>query len=393
MKRPFHKIHLWLSVPVGIIISVICLTGAALVFEQDIIRALNPHLYKVERHAGAKPLKPSEVAARVKAQVPDSLVIASLQVSADPESTWTVSFSNVRRKTVSVNPYTGDITGWSKSYPFFQTMRQMHRWLMDVPPKKGDKTAGKAIVGISTLLMVVILVTGVVIWWPRTRKVLRNRLQVSYTKGWRRFWYDTHVSLGFYATIFLLVMALTGLTWSFSWYRTAAYGLFGVSTQRPAAAGVSADGKGGGGQDRPRGGHHGSKDKEKGGMERSGAQPAYTAWDKALTAVQAHYGQGFSSVRIENGKAQVTTSSEGSLRKTDTVVFNGKSGDITEITTSAQTPRQQKMKGWFYAFHTGSWGGWVTKILYFLAALIGGLLPLTGYYLWLKRTVRSRKQH
>lgn len=94
---------------------------------------------------------------------------------------------------------------------------------------KGAYSTGKVIVGISTLLMVVILVSGLVIWWPRSRKVLRNRLQVSCTKGWRRFWYDSHVTLGFYSTLFLLVMALTGLTWSFGWYRSFAYGLFGAT--------------------------------------------------------------------------------------------------------------------------------------------------------------------
>lgn len=42
MRKAFAKIHLWFSIPFGIIISVICLSGAALVFEQDITRALNP---------------------------------------------------------------------------------------------------------------------------------------------------------------------------------------------------------------------------------------------------------------------------------------------------------------------------------------------------------------
>lgn len=90
------------------------------------------------------------------------------------------------------------------------------------------------IVGISTLLMVVILVSGLVIWWPRTRKALNNRLKVSCRKGWRRFWYDSHVALGFYSTLFLLIMALTGLTWSFGWYRSFAYGLFGGNTSKQA---------------------------------------------------------------------------------------------------------------------------------------------------------------
>lgn len=113
-------------------------------------------------------------------------------------------------------------------------MRKLHRWLLNPPPQKGASSVGKMIVGISTLLMVVILVSGLVIWWPRTRKALNNRLKVSCCKGWRRFWYDSHVALGFYSTLFLLVMALTGLTWSFGWYRSFAYGLFGGNTSKQA---------------------------------------------------------------------------------------------------------------------------------------------------------------
>ena len=48
MKKTLHKIHLWLSIPLGLIITVICFTGATLVFEQDITRALNKNLYQVE---------------------------------------------------------------------------------------------------------------------------------------------------------------------------------------------------------------------------------------------------------------------------------------------------------------------------------------------------------
>ena len=111
-----------------------------------------------------------------------------------------------------MNPYTGEVNGWIEGNTFFQTMRKLHRWLLNPPPQKGASSVGKMIVGISTLLMVVILVSGLVIWWPRTRKALNNRLKVSCRKGWRRFWYDSHVALGFYSTLFLLVMALTGLT-------------------------------------------------------------------------------------------------------------------------------------------------------------------------------------
>lgn len=90
--------------------------------------------------------------------------------------------------------------------------------------------------------MVVILISGLVIWWPRSHKSLQNRLKLSCNKGWFRFWYDSHVSLGFYATIFLLIMALTGLTWSFRWYRTGFYALFGVSTEQPQQTAAHGEG-------------------------------------------------------------------------------------------------------------------------------------------------------
>ena len=124
---------------------------------------------------------------------------------------------------------------------FFQTTRELHRWLMDAPAAKGQKSVGKAVVGVTTLLLVVILVSGLVIWIPRTRKALKHRLKVSCNKGWRRFWYDSHVALGFYAALFLLVMALTGLTWSFGWYRKGR--LFALRGRNAADCGRACSGE------------------------------------------------------------------------------------------------------------------------------------------------------
>ena len=92
MKRFFAKVHLWLSIPLGILVSVICLSGAALVFEQEITRALDPQLYRVTPPAGIRPLPPSQLAARIREQVPDSLKLSALQLSGDPRKTCMASF-------------------------------------------------------------------------------------------------------------------------------------------------------------------------------------------------------------------------------------------------------------------------------------------------------------
>ena len=244
---------------------------------------------------------------------------------------------------------------------------------MDAPPRKGAATAGKTVVGVTTLVMVVILVSGLVLWVPRNKRALKHRLRVSCTNGWRRFWYDSHVALGFYATLFLLVMALTGLTWSFSWYRKAAYSLFGASAsqEKATAATTSVAPK----------------------KEREHKDFDFTVWDRALNAAQTAY-PAHQSIELGSGTIEVSTTPSSTLRKIDRLRFDRRTGDITEISRHEDTPAAQKLKGWFYAFHTGSWGGIWTKTLYFLAAIIGGLLPLSGYYLWYRRKChRQRKRY
>ena len=119
MKKTLHKIHLWLSIPLGLIITVICFTGATLVFEQDITRALNKHLYQVEVPHGKEKLKPSEVINILQTRHED-MKISSVRVPHSPEETYQISFNSGGRKVLFVNPYTGESIGWSKSYPFFK---------------------------------------------------------------------------------------------------------------------------------------------------------------------------------------------------------------------------------------------------------------------------------
>ena len=91
----------------------------------------------------------------------------------------------------------------------------------------GGIAIGKLIVGISTIMFVFVLISGAVIWWPRNRQMLKNRLSIKWSKGCKRLLYDLHVAGGIYALVVLLALSLTGLTWSFSWYRGGFYKVFG----------------------------------------------------------------------------------------------------------------------------------------------------------------------
>uniref|UniRef100_UPI0027350C2A PepSY-associated TM helix domain-containing protein n=1 Tax=uncultured Alistipes sp. TaxID=538949 RepID=UPI0027350C2A len=317
MKKIFAKIHLWLSLPLGIVLTIVCLSGAVLVFEGEITRALHPELYRVAAPADARPLRPSQLAGRIGGQMPDSLHLVSLQLSARSDEPCMAAFRETGRRQLSVDPYTGWVNGWAESPAFFGTVRKLHRWLLDPPPSKGEKSVGKTIVGVSTLALVLILVSGLILWIPRSRKALRNRLKVSYSDGRRRFWHDSHVSLGFYATLLLLVMALTGLTWSFGWYRTAAYELFGGTQQTVAAQeDLSRKVDSGNRQSRARSGER-TAGREHGETE---TRPFdHAVWDDVLEQLTAHY-TAYKTIVLTQAEAQVTRRS--AMRRIDRATFD-----------------------------------------------------------------------
>ena len=90
--------------------------------------------------------------------------------------------------------------------------------------------------------------------------------------------------------------------------------------------------------------------------------------------------------------ASVTLGVTGNGRASDKYEFSRRSGEITPATKYTDSVPADKLRGWIYAIHTGSWGGLLTRILWLLGALLGASLPLTGYYIWIKH-LRKKKHH
>ena len=278
MKKLFRNIHLWLSLPFGIVITIICLTGAILVFEQDITKIVQRKFYYVQEVKG-DPIPTDSLIQRIAPSLSEGVIVKEVITSDNPRHTYAFRLSKPRNAIIYVDPYTAEVVGRKARLPFFTTVLKLHRFLLDKRDANSGIFWGKMIVGVSTLLFVVILITGVVLWWPKSKKAWKTHFTIHLHSGWRRFLYDLHAVGGIYVLVFLLVLALTGLTWSFPWYKTLFYSIF----------------------------------------------------DNA--------------------------------------------------------PRSL-----IYSIHVGSWGGMVSRILTFIAALLGATLPLTGYYLWIKRLMGKKKK-
>ena len=462
MRNFFRKFHLWVSVPFGIVITITCFTGALLVFEKE-ITALCVGDITVVTPVG-EPLPVSVIANKVDTTLPADVDVKGIVVSGSPTEAYMVNLSKPKKAFVYVNQYTGEVIGKDERLPFFQTVFRLHRWLMDSNPGEGKVFWGKKIVGASTIAFVVILLTGLVIWWPRNRKMLKNRLHIALKKGKNRFWYDLHVAGGFYAMLLLLVMALTGLTWSFEWYRNGTYALFGAGEAKetavverkaptrvetpvcPGSCGDctlpvcvnSAESKNTAVESGRAAGWNVDAvtaatnvndtkyvdaesavsvadidaittatvvDAQSGATVvtdgNSGAtslavalhSTEFDSWQRAYENVKSLVTE-FETITVADGTVSVKLSNFGNMRAADKYMFDEDSGAITSVELYKDSARKGKLSGWFYSLHIGSWGGLLTRILSFLAALLGATLPLTGYYLWIKRLYgkhRSRK--
>ena len=402
MKKIFRKIHLWLSVPFGLIITLVCFSGAMLVFENEVNEWFRRDLYYVET-VKESPLPMDKLLEKVATTLPDSVSVTGVSISSDPGRAYQVSLSKPRRASLYVDQYTGEVKGKSERSGFFMFMFRMHRWLLDsMNPGNDGIFWGKMIVGVSTLLLVFVLISGIVIWWPRTRKALKNSLKITATKGWRRFWYDLHVAGGMYALIFLLAMALTGLTWSFPWYRTAFYKVFGVEVQQRVAQGheqksdaQKRDTKLAAHREKKREGNEVRKGErsrrpENNHSDMYSVTSPFVYWQEIYDKLRRQNPE-YKQISISSGTASVSFNRFGNQRASDRCSFNTDNGEFTETSLYQHQDKSGKIRGWIYSVHVGNWGGMFTRILTFIAALLGAALPLTGYYLWIKRLIKVRK--
>lgn len=373
VRKLFKKLHLWLSLPFGLIIMTTCLTGALLVFEKEITELVRHDSYTIPVRK-TQSLSLQSLLERVARETPDSVQITSVTIPSDFRRAYTVGLSKPRRAGVLVDPYTGKIVGQSGRLPFFTTVRELHRWLLDsMKPDSEGIFWGRVIVGTSTLLFVFILLTGLFLWWPKKLKGVGKRLKISLGQGRQRLFYDLHTVGGVYVFVLLLAMAMTGLTWSFEWYRTGFYKVFGAE--------MAEAGKGDKGP---------KKDKGKDAPREEGAEQAklpasYIYWEEAVSYVIEASEADYTEITVKDGEVEVPLAGLGNIRAADSFRFDKKTGQMTEYKAYREVKRDKKLRGWIYSIHTGAWGGLFTRICYVLAALFGASLPLTGYYIFYQR--------
>ena len=342
--------HQILGLASGLVVAVMCFTGALLVFQTEITAAMHParsHVAVGTTRLDADALVASAV--RSSGGSPETVTTYS-----DPAFALKVVMSNGAQ--VYVDPYTGRVVEMHVGGErFFEVTEAAHRRLL-----AGE--IGRRIVGVATVCFVAILLSGVVIWWPRTLHTLKAHLTFKQPTGWKRRNYDLHVVLGIYATLVLLIVGATGLVWS---YRTVGKAVDGLTPPGKAT---------------PR-------------APRSALTPAHApiSIQAALDLSSAALGPttslaAYLPTRPRDAIMVLGLPPNAPWRQaTDYAYLDQYTGRTLRIDRFANRPLGEYARRVTNPIHVGSLYGLPSEIAVFLACLIGTIAPFTGTVIWINR--------
>jgi len=367
-RKVLFQLHWIFGITVGIVLAIVGATGALLSFEQQIVSSLARDSRQVEAN-GRTPLAPAELLTRIAANEPDKR-IAGLNIAREPGATVRVTFAP--REQRYVDPYTGSLlpaaSGGAET--FFRNVRQLHRWLM--LGELGDRDIGRQIVGASTLLLIFMALTGLYLRWPRGRAArrLRTWFVPDFRLKGRAFLWNLHSVIGTWVLPVYLVIALTGLQWSYEWYRDGLYSIAGV--------------------ERPAGGEGGPRE------ARGKADiPSFTrAWETFSREVP-----GFTAVNVNLAAApdrplefRYLDAQPSHERAFNTLAID-KEGQVSKSERYQDKKLAARLVSSIFPLHSGSYFGVVGVIVFLIASLMMPLFTVTGWLMYLRRRApRARRE-
>lgn len=386
-RKVLFWVHLIAGVVAGVIIGIMCATGAILAFEHEIVEWAERDARIVAAPVDGTRLPLDAQIERAQAANPGARP-TSIIVHAGPDHATTVGFG--RDATYYVNPYTGEVRQPRSTavHDFMHMMIDWHRWLA----MSGDQRAtGKAITGACNLAFLVLGITGLYLWWPRQwiRRFVRPALWFANVRGKARDW-NWHNVVGFWSLPVLIVLTVSGAVISYRWASNSVYRAFGEQPPqqqgpgapgRPAAALMppAADAQpqpvanllAGLQRDLP---NWESIQWRNGGPR--GAAPAADAGPRAPQPVN------FTVRELDRFPTFATT----------TVTLDPFTGATLNHTGFAQQTAGRQARMWLRYLHVGQGFGWTGQLIALLACLGGLVLVYTGFALALRRLWASLRR-
>lgn len=442
LKKIFFQIHWFMGITAGLILSIMGVTGAIYSYDQQILKWINTDSYVVQVENRDK-LTPAELYLHFQ-HVDPKIQINSITIAKDPTESSTVNIvkEGARRGyNMMVNPYSAEVLPEIKGQGFFQFVQQLHRNLTVGP-------VGKQITAACTLMLIFFVLSGLYLRWPKKHSVKQWLFVKPKLKG-RNFLWDLHAVVGTWVVVFYLLMACTGLYWSYDWWRSGMFKVMGVEQPKPEMQGGRPEGQGPRGASGEQRGEHATQgrshntnaqdhtegrnsatrgqaemndrnpesrqtfDRARGNSEvrgsaegerRGSEQPAnfspeqmQTILTQTWTGVQAKLGHDYSTLTLNlpkkvDGKVELgfVDPSPQHERARNKAIYNYQTATVQDVELYADKKLNEKIMSSMLPVHRGSFFGPVYHFFAMLAALAMPLFFVTGWMLYLKRRKQKK---
>jgi len=367
VKKVIVQLHLWLGFTSGLVVLFLGITGCILAFEHEIRSVTESYQYvEVEDRPY---LPPSEIKKITDKNLPDKTIhgIAYHQ----PGNAIVASFYSLEYYYLMyLNPYSGEVLKVKDmSSDFFRIIINGHFYLW-LPAE-----IGQPIVATATLIFVLMMITGIILWWPRNKAARKQRFSIKWSAKWRRVNYDLHNVLGFYITWVAIFIALTGLMWGFQWFAKSVYwvssgGKEMIEFYMPVS--------------------------DKLAESNLDAPTVDVLWQRMakeypnVKVLEVHIPENDSSAIEVAANPDDDTYWKADYRYFDQytlaeIPVTHMYGKLDEASVADRIVRMN------YDIHVGAIAGLPGKIIAFIASLICASLPVTGFYIWWGR--RKKASH
>jgi uncharacterized iron-regulated membrane protein len=209
-RRLNFQVHLWIGIVLTLYMILIGVTGSILVFRPELERLCG--LKPWQRIQVKEPIADiTTVVENLKAAYP-RLRVVSVDAPAENEATFVAVLEGRGRIKVACGPKEGQVLGeFPRGRNWLDVVQEFHESLLIHPGSQGRMLNG---VGAACLLL--LNLTGIVIWWPGIRNWKRV-LKVDFRRNWRRINFDLHLSMGFWTILIASFWAVSGIY--FGWPR------------------------------------------------------------------------------------------------------------------------------------------------------------------------------
>lgn len=366
-------------------VVVLAISGAIYLFKAE-LEGWAERSYDRLEQGGDAALASAQISAALAA-VPGS-TFESYELPAAPEAAARVLVrSEAGSRRVYVDPTSLEILGSvSERDRFMRQIFRLHGELL-----MGNR--GSNLVELAACWTIVMVLTGLVLWWPRQGRGLAGVVWPRLHGGRRLLWRDMHAVTGVWISLVTLALLFSGLPWAKFWgdYLKSARRFTGTAVARQEWSNDGGRSEAAGAAGAARGGEHAGHAGHGGGGRRSAPVELTTADLAAIDIVAATVKPlGLDAPVVlapaPGGKGRWTAKSTTANRprRVDLVVDGG-SGEIVRREDFSTKHPIDKLVAVGIAFHEGRLFGWPNQLLLLITA--AGLVLVCGsaVWLWLRR--------